>query len=530
MTDSAFDGAVGAVWDQAVAIQKDTAQGVLDLLTDAAAQIDQLLARQPTDWQQWALPQLKKQIEQEMAAFGAAAGQTLGAGAEASFEAGIRLVDQPVAAGNGAAEPGIVLQAHLPRLDRRQLMATQTFLTAKMADVSAATARRIDRELGLVVTGLATPSEAATAVQAALEGAPRQRALTITRTELGRAFSAAAQGRMTQATKSLPGLKKKWRRSGKIQSRHTHDLADGQVVDVDKPFVIGGEEMMYPRDPAASASNTVNCGCMVIPHMEHWRTSFPAEKPFTTAELAASPEKRDIKEVRARASQTHLRSDATGSGAQDLRWHSAPSPPLEAEDLVLRRQVLAAGSVEGAIGEHLAARDLRTGHVWPVVTSGERERVDIPATLKDALLDPTGQIVLHHNHPDSKSLSAQDLAVVLAHPGCAAAYAHGHDGTTYKVQPGPLGRRGDLRALDMVAQTTVGRQLERQAMKGRLWPAEVAAYRRHAVNEALARAGVIDYTVAWSASAHTDWDMLKDAFENAIAAGADMIRGHLRDA
>ncbi|MFC7455529.1 hypothetical protein ACFQPI_20985, partial [Insolitispirillum peregrinum] len=118
MTDSAFDAAVNAVWDQAVAIQKDTAQGVLDLLTDAAAQIDQLLARQPTDWQQWALPQLKKQIEQEMAAFGAAAGQTLGAGAEASFEAGIRLVDQPVAAGNGAAEPGIVLQAHLPRLDR----------------------------------------------------------------------------------------------------------------------------------------------------------------------------------------------------------------------------------------------------------------------------------------------------------------------------------------------------------------------------------------------------------------------------
>ncbi|MFC7455521.1 hypothetical protein ACFQPI_20940, partial [Insolitispirillum peregrinum] len=348
-------------------------------------------------------------------------------------------------------------------------------------------------------------------------------------TELGRAFSAAAQGRMTQATKSLPGLKKKWRRSGKIQSRHTHDLADGQVVDVDKPFVIGGEEMMYPRDPAASASNTVNCGCMVIPHMEHWRTSFPAEKPFTTAELARSPEKRDIQEIRNRAPSAYLRSSGAGAG-QDLRWRSTPAPPLAAEDLALRREVLAAGSAEGAVGEHLAARDLQTGRVWPVVTSGQRERVEIPSELGNALADPTGKIVLHHNHPDSGSLSGQDVAVVLRNVGCAGAYAHGHDGTTYGVRPGPLDHRADFRVLDMVATTTVERQLGRQAQKGRLWPAEATAFRRHAINQALARAGVIDYTVSWSPSASADWELLKDAFETAIEAGTDMIRGHLKDA
>lgn len=48
------------------------------------------------------------------------------------------------------------------------------------------------------------------------------------RTELGRAFSAAAQERMEAASKIVPGLKKQWRRSGKLHPRIHHDLADGR--------------------------------------------------------------------------------------------------------------------------------------------------------------------------------------------------------------------------------------------------------------------------------------------------------------
>ena len=129
-------------------------------------------------------------------------------------------------------------------------------------------------------------------------------------------------------------------------------------------------------------------------------------------------------------------------------------------------------------------------------TSGQRERVEIPSAIGDALANPAGQIVLHHNHPDSGSLSGQDVAVVLSSVGCAGAYAHGHDGTTYGARPGPLGHRTNFRVLEMVARTTVGRQLERQTQKGTLWPAEATAYRRHAINQTLARAGVIDYTVS----------------------------------
>ena len=91
-----------------------------------------------------------------------------------------------------------------------------------------------------------------------ITGSGRSRALTVARTEIGRAYSVAGQARMAQAMEELPGLRKQWRRSGKIHSRLTHDLADGQVQPVDEPFRVSGRRIMFPRDPAAPPSETIN--------------------------------------------------------------------------------------------------------------------------------------------------------------------------------------------------------------------------------------------------------------------------------
>jgi uncharacterized protein with gpF-like domain len=47
-----------------------------------------------------------------------------------------------------------------------------------------------------------------------------------------------------------------------------HLAADGQVQDIDEPFDVGGEQLMYPGDPAGSPGNTINCRCTVLPVME----------------------------------------------------------------------------------------------------------------------------------------------------------------------------------------------------------------------------------------------------------------------
>jgi len=88
----------------------------------------------------------------------------------------------------------------------------------------------------------------------------------------------------------VPGLGKQWRRSGKIHSRWTHDLMDGQVVDAGKPFLVpnaggGIDKMMCPHDPKAPPEQVINCGCIAIPYLKGWAVATPGAKPFSELEL-----------------------------------------------------------------------------------------------------------------------------------------------------------------------------------------------------------------------------------------------------
>ena len=55
--------------------------------------------------------------------------------------------------------------------------------------------------------------------------------------------------------------KKKWIATLDRRTRDTHRDLDGQVVDVDEPFVVDGMEIMYPGDPTADPSLVYNCRC-----------------------------------------------------------------------------------------------------------------------------------------------------------------------------------------------------------------------------------------------------------------------------
>lgn len=91
------------------------------------------------------------------------------------------------------------------------------------------------------------------------------RALTIARTEILRMESVAQQSRFEQAIEAGAQMRKQWFHVPEPNPRPLHLATHGTVVDVDQPFEIGGEELMFPRDPAASAANTVNCRCRMLP-------------------------------------------------------------------------------------------------------------------------------------------------------------------------------------------------------------------------------------------------------------------------
>jgi len=63
----------------------------------------------------------------------------------------------------------------------------------------------------------------------------------------------------------LQGYQKKIWVSQKLpETRDAHFIADGQTVNIDDPFYVDGEALMYPGDPNGSAKNVINCLCILI--------------------------------------------------------------------------------------------------------------------------------------------------------------------------------------------------------------------------------------------------------------------------
>lgn len=252
-------------------LMRGTRDDLVRLLRESERAIIALIAAQPTEYERWLLPQLQREVRRTLLEeFGEQAGARISSAAGQAWELGADLVDAPLEAA------GVRIAAVVPQISTTQLRAMRAFMVDRVRDIGTVSANKITAELGLVLIGARSPSEAIGAVKQILGASSRDRATTIVRTELGRAFSHAAQERMTAAAERVPGLKKRWRRSAKLHPRLHHALADGQVREVHEPFVLkklGGDvKLMYPLDPKAPASETINCGCRSEPFIEDWDT------------------------------------------------------------------------------------------------------------------------------------------------------------------------------------------------------------------------------------------------------------------
>jgi len=262
-----FRASRSAVVKRQTRIIQDTEAEIRQLLKLANEEITLILANAPTDWEQFYLPQLQQSVNVAMTQFGGAATATVGLGARLSTETGVALIEEPLAAG------GVRIVGAVPRIDPPQLQAMRTFMTGRIKDISLSAANTINSELGLTAIGVQSQGQAVAHIQRLLQNGSRSRAITIVRTELGRAYSVASDQRFRESQPFLPGLKKEWRKSGRIHSRPRHDAINGQVREVDKPFTLAnGTQLMFPRDPKAPAGETINCGCTSLPFMAHWET------------------------------------------------------------------------------------------------------------------------------------------------------------------------------------------------------------------------------------------------------------------
>ena len=265
-----------------------TRRQIIRELNDARDQVIATLRGTPTTWQLSHLQKVRKELEAAIARFEDQGAATWRSSTAAAWERGVSMVDEPLRA---AAVSAVDV---LPRISDAQLGGIQAFTTNRIRDIGEKTRTKVNAHLLATLSGAQSTSETINHIQAVFRSS-RKRAITITRTELGRAFSQATQLRQESAAKRVPGLKKQWRRSGKLHSRITHDAIDGQIREVDEPFQIGEELLMFPRDPTGSARNTINCGCTSLPYVEDWEeVANPGRTPFTREEVAVQPMRRDL--------------------------------------------------------------------------------------------------------------------------------------------------------------------------------------------------------------------------------------------
>jgi SPP1 gp7 family putative phage head morphogenesis protein len=89
----------------------------------------------------------------------------------------------------------------------------------------------------------------------------RSRAETIARTQV-----IGANNYADVETYKANGVdKKEWLATGDERTRDSHAAADGQVVGVNEPFIVGGASLQYPGDPDGPPEEVVSCRCTELP-------------------------------------------------------------------------------------------------------------------------------------------------------------------------------------------------------------------------------------------------------------------------
>ena len=86
-------------------------------------------------------------------------------------------------------------------------------------------------------------------------------AVRTARTAVTGAQNAGRMDSYVAAEKMGIKVRKEWLATIDGRTRHSHAMLDGQAVDIDKPFKVDGEEIMFPGDTSAPGYLVYNCRC-----------------------------------------------------------------------------------------------------------------------------------------------------------------------------------------------------------------------------------------------------------------------------
>lgn len=115
-------------------------------------------------------------------------------------------------------------------------------------------------------------------------------ALTIARTEMGRVRQKGNYESMLEAERQGLNIQKMWLAVVDNRTRDIHGAVDGQILKLDEPYIVGGEQLQHPKDPAGSAGNVINCRCESLSIVDGFKPGFRYVKGLGTVKYGTFEE------------------------------------------------------------------------------------------------------------------------------------------------------------------------------------------------------------------------------------------------
>lgn len=245
-----------------------TRKSIVDLLDEARKRIaSQLIGMNPDSYSAAQLRILKQSVDQAMEDFANGAVRSVLSLEQQAARLGAQTALGPLAsAGLEASSFGQVSQ--------NTLSIAQGYTADLLTSISRTAAAEVNAALQRAFLGGQQIADIIRQVGKSIGGGDfsgifspiGKRAATIAVNEVLRVHSIAQQAQLEDLAGRHPGLGKQWKHiNASLVPRISHEYADGQIVPVSDAFEVGGEELMYPRDPAGSPENTINCHCMMVP-------------------------------------------------------------------------------------------------------------------------------------------------------------------------------------------------------------------------------------------------------------------------
>ncbi|HTN60739.1 MAG TPA: phage minor head protein [Devosia sp.] len=160
------------------------------------------------------------------------------------------------------------------------------FVSDQMRKVSKTTAKVITRIVDAAVAEGADDIEIGKRLADALGGdraVVRSRIIAAT---LSHATAGQASDNAARFT-NLP-IARIWVSMEDTKVRPTHAIADGQIVDLEHPFLVGGYYLRFPGDPLGPAREIMGCRCVAL----HTRAALTRTEPVPNRLIGRGPQDR----------------------------------------------------------------------------------------------------------------------------------------------------------------------------------------------------------------------------------------------